>query len=138
MANIIVQDGDRALLMDALDAFQVVARVWRTGLSATGHERELGRVRDETLVRLRAAVAESFAHNTANSMPPILVPIDTHADTVSLTTSVCRTCSDSSGWRLEEVKVYEWQDSHHKSEGHNRFYIWRISRGDARLATMPA
>lgn len=133
MANIIVQDDDRALLTDALDAFQVVARVWRTGLTATSDERELGRVRDEALNRLRGAVAESFARNAANSLPPILVPIDTHANTVDLTTSVCKTCSDSSDWCSEESKVYEWADSHHKSEKHRRFHVWRVSRGEAHL-----
>jgi hypothetical protein len=138
MANIIVQDNDRAILTDALDAFQLIVKAWRTGVSATSDERELGRVRDETLNRLRAAVAESFARNTASSLPPILVPIDPDADVVELTVSVCRNCADSSGWCSDEVKVYEWRGSHHKGTGHDRFHMWRIGRSKARLVNMPA
>ncbi len=71
---------------------------------------------------------------TGARLPALPGEIDPNAPVVSFSMHECRTCPEQSPWYSsdDEQSRYDWQIEHEKSQGHDSYYVWTVSRNTAR------
>jgi len=68
-------------------------------------------------------------------------PINPALIETGIAVSACQKCpATMDSWTSEDdmPSLYVWQEHHAASTGHRTFHVWRVSRNEARLFSLPA